>query len=473
MNPQEFAAKIKSKYPQYKDVDDVELAQKVVAKYPVYASQVKFEQPTRSLTDKLLDNPITRGIQSIFPGKKLGEAIGSSVVGFKELAKGNTENAQALSDEINKNVPSIAGDTVAAAALPASLAAGGTGSIVKNMAQFGGISAVAGAGESLAEGNTIKQSAIDAFQSGLTGAAVSGALGVVGKAVNKFVEKAPESIYNNAIRVTQRIKSKPGKNPVPELLKDGTWGSLGSIKKTAEEGIAQSKAAITAKVAKVPGGATYGEIRQAAIADLKKGMGNLYSDAEIAAMVDKVPVAALKKKGLLKWSDIDAVRSQLGSLVGDNKWMMANPTENVKASQAVYRAMASLLQKTTNTAKEFATESKYIQTKKIVDRAIDIADSKYGLGFKDLVSFGVGTVTGAASGDSVGEKFKNSLLFGAGALTAERIATSPKILTGIATALNKLKSLPTDSAGNISRAALMRLFAEALTDPQIDQKLEE
>lgn len=40
--PQEFSAKIKEKYPQYKDIDDVELAKKIVSKYPVYESQVDF-----------------------------------------------------------------------------------------------------------------------------------------------------------------------------------------------------------------------------------------------------------------------------------------------------------------------------------------------------------------------------------------------------------------------------------------------
>ena len=36
----EFAAKIKAKYPSYKDVDDVTLAKKIVEKYPDYASSV-------------------------------------------------------------------------------------------------------------------------------------------------------------------------------------------------------------------------------------------------------------------------------------------------------------------------------------------------------------------------------------------------------------------------------------------------
>ena len=39
----EFSAKIKEKYPQYKDVDDLVLAQKMVEKYPEYKEQVTFE----------------------------------------------------------------------------------------------------------------------------------------------------------------------------------------------------------------------------------------------------------------------------------------------------------------------------------------------------------------------------------------------------------------------------------------------
>ncbi len=36
----DFAAKIKAKYPQYKNVDDTELTKKIIAKYPVYSTQV-------------------------------------------------------------------------------------------------------------------------------------------------------------------------------------------------------------------------------------------------------------------------------------------------------------------------------------------------------------------------------------------------------------------------------------------------
>ena len=44
MNPNEFAETIKAKYPQYKDVDNLTLATKMVEKYPAYSSKVNFNQ---------------------------------------------------------------------------------------------------------------------------------------------------------------------------------------------------------------------------------------------------------------------------------------------------------------------------------------------------------------------------------------------------------------------------------------------
>jgi len=50
----EFAAKIKAKYPDYKDVDDLELTQKIIAKYPEYKDQVDLtpekKKPTSSIS---------------------------------------------------------------------------------------------------------------------------------------------------------------------------------------------------------------------------------------------------------------------------------------------------------------------------------------------------------------------------------------------------------------------------------------
>lgn len=58
MNPQEFSAKIRAKYPgAYDSISDEELTQKVLAKYPVYQSQVKLKPQSMS----------ERGLQSTMP----------------------------------------------------------------------------------------------------------------------------------------------------------------------------------------------------------------------------------------------------------------------------------------------------------------------------------------------------------------------------------------------------------------------
>jgi hypothetical protein len=49
ITPEEFASKVKAKYPQYKDVDDVVLAQKMIEKYPEYKSQVTFPSEKKNL----------------------------------------------------------------------------------------------------------------------------------------------------------------------------------------------------------------------------------------------------------------------------------------------------------------------------------------------------------------------------------------------------------------------------------------
>ena len=44
MNYIEFSQSIKNKYPQYKDIDDLELANKMIAKYPEYSEKVTFDE---------------------------------------------------------------------------------------------------------------------------------------------------------------------------------------------------------------------------------------------------------------------------------------------------------------------------------------------------------------------------------------------------------------------------------------------
>lgn len=76
MNPQEFASKIRAKYPgAYDSIDDVTLSQKMIAKYPVYQSQVKFH--TQPEVKGTLLNPLkesVQGLKTLYGGGEQGIA---------------------------------------------------------------------------------------------------------------------------------------------------------------------------------------------------------------------------------------------------------------------------------------------------------------------------------------------------------------------------------------------------------------
>lgn len=73
LTPQQFAQKVKAKYPQYKDVDDVTLAKKMVEKYPEYAGQVNFN----NVKKKESSEPTSQERPSVSPTKPLQPSTSS------------------------------------------------------------------------------------------------------------------------------------------------------------------------------------------------------------------------------------------------------------------------------------------------------------------------------------------------------------------------------------------------------------
>jgi len=395
------------------------------------------------------------------PGASLGEALGTSLAAGKALLTGDTEGYNFIAQNNAPDFKRTIGDTVRIGAIPATIAAPGASTALGTVGQFGTAGAVQSGAESLSEGNTFKQAAIDSFKGGLLGGAIGGAVAGTGKVVSKVANRAPEALYNNSLRVLQRVK-QAGKSPSEFLADKGVWGSLGSIRKAAEEGIEAEGKLIAPKLAAAKGGGTWQQIKTDAVNQLSKEMGELYSRKEIAAMIEGVPVASLKKtKGALSWTAFDKVRQQLGKQIGDTRWLSTATTEKQKAAKAVYRAMASTLQKNTGTAEEFARQSKWIQTKTVTDRAIGLADSKYGLGLYDFISGGSGAAIGGLSSEGgVTERLKNAAIGGAIGVGIERSVNSPAIKTGLAQIIKKLDSIPVDGVGRVSKQAVIELIAQ-------------
>lgn len=96
MNPEEFAQKIKAKYPQYKDLDDQELVNRMLVKYPAYKDVVNMEQPERRGVLDFAGDAISGVVQS---GLSTARGAGQLAQGFGQRALAAIDPTKTL-DEV-------------------------------------------------------------------------------------------------------------------------------------------------------------------------------------------------------------------------------------------------------------------------------------------------------------------------------------------------------------------------------------
>lgn len=84
MTPQDFAAKIKQKYPQYKNVEDIELANRIITKYPEYKDKVDFGMGVQTDTSA---QPEQSGAIAGF-AKGIGESALGALHGVGRIGRG-------------------------------------------------------------------------------------------------------------------------------------------------------------------------------------------------------------------------------------------------------------------------------------------------------------------------------------------------------------------------------------------------
>lgn len=86
MNTDQFAQQIKQKYPQYKDMDDLELSKKIVAKYPQYKSSVVIPTEPDLVGDiKQTGTNLTNTAKTTFAKQK--EALNAGIEGKQGLLR--------------------------------------------------------------------------------------------------------------------------------------------------------------------------------------------------------------------------------------------------------------------------------------------------------------------------------------------------------------------------------------------------
>ena len=129
------------------------------------------QQPKKGLLQKTTDV-----VTSIFPGKQVGEAIGT--LGGYALSKNK--------EQFDISAPSpkqVLGDVAKGAALVGSAGVTPATMIVGKAAQFGGLGAIAGAGQAMTESKTLPEIGKQALKSGAIGAGVGATVGVAEKGI--------------------------------------------------------------------------------------------------------------------------------------------------------------------------------------------------------------------------------------------------------------------------------------------------
>jgi hypothetical protein len=89
MTPQEFSQKIKSKYPSYEGVDDIELTKKIIQKYPEYKNQVNFDTSISGIdttTEQDAGNGILQTAGDVTKG--VGKSALSTLYGIGKIGRG-------------------------------------------------------------------------------------------------------------------------------------------------------------------------------------------------------------------------------------------------------------------------------------------------------------------------------------------------------------------------------------------------
>lgn len=425
MTPQEFAAKIKAKYPQYQNVDDVELTQKVIAKYPVYGSQVKLQEaPQKDLLEKTGEV-----VNKIFPGKKLGEAIGTSVASIGRSLAGDTQGAKDIIDT-QVSPKEVAGDLANIVATTASTAGAGlSGGLIKKALS----SAVAGAGmfggQAASEDESVKEIAKSAAKGAATGAVTSGALSTAEKLFSqaRFI---PERLIRSATGQSKK-EILAGKDISKFVLENKKVGTANKLIRDSQQNQEKLNQLINNNLKSVPitkTKITISSILDDIVKDVN-AQGGAISRAEAKEIVERL---APQAKGLLAKPSMSLVnanklRQSIDRTLGDKGFL----TAELPFNKDILRSFTNTLRESVKSKAPQGTRAAFNSLSNEI-RLSNALTNKVAQGSRNqIISFGdlfLG-VPGAVAGGLPGAL--------AGAAT-RRVVQSTPFLTGSAVAIDSL-----------------------------------
>ena len=383
MNYIEFSAKIKEKYPEYKDVDDLTLAQKIVEKYPEYKEKVNFEEVKHESVKKGGINLTPSGIANSI-SSNISAGLDAPIVALRdniplnEAFQQSKERIQSARDNDSlAKAQDFLTDMVGYSALPFARG-GGAVNFIKNAVVQGGIP---GALESLKNGGNVAGGA--GLGTGIA-AALQGINPVIAKGANKIIDSG---FIDNMPKILEALTSVPAEYSERAIEKELAGNSLFKGKfdaKTAykpiEKKIRQAKEALPNSESfadeyyklgkkavegfenlKAGAGQEIGEMltklnpRPVEINGLKNSLDSLINSYSKGGEVNPAEILAGRNidqvKNLLKIQD----EKQTSNLLNDyfNKNRLINPEKNAELSKDAENAAFEILSQATGKNKQW------------------------------------------------------------------------------------------------------------------------
>lgn len=369
----------------------------------------------------ILDNPVTRAIQTIFPGKQIGAVVGGAIHdvsnGISNISKGK--------DFFENNTPSlptplqVTGDVINTGLTLAAPGVGTGESVAGRVLANTALGAGLGGSKALSEGGGLKETALGAGE----GAAIGGTLSGVSEALGTVTKSLPNWFVKQAL---------PKLNPenAQYVLENTKLGTIKTLATQSKNSLANYENRIQT-ILSHPEFKSVSEdskpILQKAL-DFFKGNSNYSTQDILTNARDIAPdVSGLIDKfeaGQADIQEINTIRRSLDSATKSVYTKLSRPPESKALGAALANGMRDFVQTNApETVDIFTNYAKEID----LQRALTSADKKNST-FKDLLAGATGFYHSG---------FKGALE----AILLERGLTNPSVRIGLAKGLSAGKGV--------------------------------
>lgn len=406
---------------------------KVIGAAPNTPAAIAQEAPKKDFLDKATDV-----VTSIFPGKQVGQAIGT-LAGYVATP---VERKPFYNLDAPKPLE-VAGDIAAGAATVAGFKGVGTGSgLIKNALQSAALGAATSGGKSVAEGSNFSEVVKDTALGAAVGGGTSLALGGVEKALQGF-RALPQRLVRSATGQT-KTDILAGKDITKYVLENKKIGTAEQIIAGSQKAIDRADSFINESLKSVTNKTVPVKDIVADIADSINAGGGEIDEAGVRSILESLAPQVKKTLGMetLTLAQANKLRSQLDKTLGNRAFINAQLPYNkgilMDFTNAIREQVKGNAPEGVRAA--FNTYSKEIKLRDLLVSKIAGGQKNQIIGLGDLISAGVGGTFGGLPGAvalGAGKKAIESVAFKTGAaVTIDRLdeALSP-ILAGLEPAL--------------------------------------